>query len=374
MSMKILHIIPSLSKGGAERLVLTICKELLCRTDIDVKIVVFSDTHEYTNFAGLCEIHVIPAKFVPSVFKKPQKEVAALQSFIDEYEPHIIHTHLWQAEMVCSQINYQQATWVTHLHDNMVQLKKRIIPANKLQLTNILERAIVTRQYKLRKTQFISISHDTHRYAQKNVPKSLIHNVHLLPNAIDVSYFYKEKESKLYSNQLTLVTVGSLVHKKNQEFLIPVVARLHDMGFPTFLHILGDGKNKRHIQQAIKRHSLESYVILHGNVDVLPFYHSADMYVHAATYEPFGLVFIEAMAAGLPVVCINGKGNKDIIEHGKNGFIFDDLNYDEFAQTIADLWRSPKRYEQISNYALHTAQTYNIASYINSLLRIYSHA
>ena len=45
--------------------------------------------------------------------------------------------------------------------------------------------------------------------------------------------------------------------------------------------------------------------------------------MHSASYEPFGLVLLEAMAAGIPCVSIDGGGNRDIIINGENGFIIE---------------------------------------------------
>lgn len=46
-----------------------------------------------------------------------------------------------------------------------------------------------------------------------------------------------------------------------------------------------------------------------------------NIYLHTATYEPFGLVMIEAMASGLPVISLDGKGNRAFINNRENGFI-----------------------------------------------------
>ncbi|MFW5852094.1 MAG: glycosyltransferase [Bacteroidota bacterium] len=116
---------------------------------------------------------------------------------------------------------------------------------------------------------------------------------------------------------------------------------------------------------------MQDAVLLHGNTDVEEFYKEADVYVHAATYEPFGLVLIEAMAAGLPVVCLDGKGNRDIIRHGKNGYIVYDKNVVEFAEYIITLYKNSNIYAAISKEALITASEYNITDYIDTLLDIY---
>ena len=61
------------------------------------------------------------------------------------------------------------------------------------------------------------------------------------------------------------------------------------------------------------------------------------IFIHPATYEPFGLVIIEAMAAGLPVISLDGKGNRDIIKHKVNGYIFQNQNAVKFGEALIKL-------------------------------------
>ena len=57
------------------------------------------------------------------------------------------------------------------------------------------------------------------------------------------------------------------------------------------------------------------------------------------------------MAAGLPVITLDGKGNRDIIEQGKNGYMIYEQDAELFAQTIIDLWNDKEKYQQMSKYA-----------------------
>jgi spore coat protein SA len=98
------------------------------------------------------------------------------------------------------------------------------------------------------------------------------------------------------------------------------------------------------------------------------------MYLHAATYEPFGLVLLEAMAAGLPIVSYDGQGNRDIIEDGKNGFILTSPTPKEFANKIIFLLTNKIEYETMSEYAKLYAKKFDIDNYCINLLTIYQKA
>ena len=57
------------------------------------------------------------------------------------------------------------------------------------------------------------------------------------------------------------------------------------------------------------------------------------------------------MAAGLPVITLDGKGNRDLIEQGKNGYMLFNENVEEFSNTIIELWKNQNRYNVISKYS-----------------------
>jgi glycosyltransferase involved in cell wall biosynthesis len=95
------------------------------------------------------------------------------------------------------------------------------------------------------------------------------------------------------------------------------------------------------------------------------------MYVHSATYEPFGLALIEAMAAGLPVITLDGGGNRDIIEQHKNGMMLFKQDAHEFAQAIHSLAEDENQYRSISNNAIEFARNYDIKNYVDKLLDLY---
>jgi glycosyltransferase involved in cell wall biosynthesis len=135
---------------------------------------------------------------------------------------------------------------------------------------------------------------------------------------------------------------------------------------------LGDGPNHGKIVEKIKKYNLNNKITLHGNVNnVEEFLHDAHLYIHPATYEPFGLVLIEAMAAGLPCICLDGRGNRDVIEHDKNGYIFKEQNPKQFAQSIYQLLNNLDKLQEMSHYAIKYSANFDMPLYINRLLDLY---
>ena len=162
--MRILYIIPWLFRGGAEKLVLETCIELDKRDNITCQIVSFKSDNSFQNLSSQIKWTIIPSSVNLSIMRNNIIKVTELNQFVSNFNPDIIHTHLWEAELVTRFINYKKATWFSHFHDNITQLKKKLFPKNKKDITNLYERNIGLTKYKELKNNFICISNDTLQY------------------------------------------------------------------------------------------------------------------------------------------------------------------------------------------------------------------
>jgi UDP-glucose:(heptosyl)LPS alpha-1,3-glucosyltransferase len=98
--------------------------------------------------------------------------------------------------------------------------------------------------------------------------------------------------------------------------------------------VVGHDKHIARYRAAANRLGLAGRVIFTGGIgDVRPYYAASDVFLMPTLYEPFGLVFGEAMACGLPVITSPQAGAADWIEHGVNGFVVDPLDLP--AMTVA---------------------------------------
>jgi glycosyltransferase involved in cell wall biosynthesis len=382
--MKILQIIPNLRKGGAERLVLDILRQSLLQKTIETALVIFRNEIDYSIDDIAEHIKIIPSSVYLSLKRKPILQLNELQNFIEEFEPNIIHTHLFEAELVSRFCYYPKANWFSHIHDNMVQLKNFSFNSlsNKHTLTNYYEKRVLFKNYqKNGGTHFIAISKHTESYiqsVQSNYPVTLLHN------AINVKRFQRSlsgaeghncNSSPLTSNSslLTIINIGSFVQKKNQTFLLDIILELNKLKQKVNCIFLGDGPLKAKVEKRAKDLNIYDQCQFLGNVkNVEEYLWKSDIYVHTATYEPLGLVLLEAMAAGLPVVTLDGGGNRDLIENGKNGFILTQQNSKLFTEKLLSITNDLKKNEQISKYAKNFAKKFNIKNYCKYLAEIYN--
>jgi glycosyltransferase involved in cell wall biosynthesis len=117
-----------------------------------------------------------------------------------------------------------------------------------------------------------------------------------------------------------MITVGRLVARKAVTRLIETVANLEDPAAK--LIVVGDGPLLPDLKAQAQELGVESQVLFAGFVtaqDKIDLLNLSDVYVSTSQHEGFGLVFLEAMAAGLPVICYDFGGQSDFLEDGVTG-------------------------------------------------------
>lgn len=367
--MRILQIIPSLAKGGAERLVLNICNELSKRKGIEVKLITFKNLNTYSYLTKKIDYQVIISNFSPSILKKHKMDVSELQKQIELFKPDIIHSHLFESEMILSAINFNSSKYFVHFHDNMIQFHKIKLKDlfNKRKITNLFEKQIVLKSYKVKRPEIIAISNDSKTYIDKVLPNSL--KKHLLLNAIDLERF---NSVDLVEDSKRIVMIASLFEKKGHVLAIETIKELHNRGIVVYLDLLGEGPKKSELQDLIDKLCLNDYVIMHGNVDFPEDYlKNAFLYLHTAIYEPFGLVLIEAMASGLPVVATDAVGNRELIHDGQNGFIHHERDVKKIADSMEKIINDNELKNKLGEGGRKFSKKYGISDYVDKLLTIY---
>lgn len=146
------------------------------------------------------------------------------------------------------------------------------------------------------------------------------------------------------SSKKKLIAVGRFKAQKNFRNLVKAIHCLKkDLNLDVSLLILGDGEERKIIEQTIINLDLEDNIFLAGWVsDPLPYYDIADLFVLSSNYEGFGVVIVEAMSRGLNIVSTDCKsGPREILNEGELGYlsIVDDPK--SLARSIANALAHP---------------------------------
>ncbi len=191
------------------------------------------------------------------------------------------------------------------------------------------------------------------------VPTGISQKKFSIPDGNDI-------RKRIGKNKNIVLHVGRIVKEKNLDLLIEA-AKFVDVKFL----IVGEGPAKEGLKKKISLEGLDDRFKFAGFVpdEELPkYYRCADAFVFPSTYETQGIVALEAMASGLPVAAANYRALPEIIEDGKNGFLFDPFNAKECAESIIKALDAPA---SIRENAMKTAEKYSVEKCTNRLLMIY---
>lgn len=136
--------------------------------------------------------------------------------------------------------------------------------------------------------------------------------VKVMINAIDEERFSYDPQARktlreewgIPQDKLVIGHVGRFTYQKNQEFLLKVLKELKNRKTDVLLLLVGEGNMEQEIRNKAKEMGLEDQVLFAGvRMDVNKLYSAMDLFCLPSFYEGFGLVALEAQAAGLPCVC-----------------------------------------------------------------------
>jgi glycosyltransferase involved in cell wall biosynthesis len=378
--LKIVYVIPTMGCGGAEVLLGTIARHLASMGH-EVHILCLHNHHEtWPNFpekeALLRDVplHIIGGSVRFRFLKSPVLDNKAFAEYLDKLNPDVIHAHLYLSELMVSSHLLKGTKYFSHGHDNMPQLRRLGIRTffSKTLLTNWWERRWLMKQYAKSKTHFIAISKDVEDYLRENCP-SLKNRITRVPNAIDCKRFFVQRDYSASKPIFKMLSVGSLVTKKNHAYLIGVAKMLKEKGYSFEINVLGDGPLKQELIQQTIAADCADRLFFRGSVpDVPRWMAESDVYVHPANYEPFGLVLIEAMASGMPVISLDGRGNRGLVENGLTGYFLPvDASPESFANRVEEFICDSEKVRKMGTAAQAFSEDFDIEGYINTLLHLY---
>ena len=208
-------------------------------------------------------------------------------------------------------------------------------------------------------------------------------NVYIVPTGIEVEKFYlennkqlnivKKRESlRLKRDDFVILFVGRIGSEKNVELLLTSMRYIVNNCPKAKLLIVGDGPDLNKYKTFVKKQELEENIIFTGKVpweSIAEYYLISDVFTTASKTETQGLTVIEAMAASLPVVCINDESFTNTVIDNLNGKIF--KNKRGYKKAIIELYNDPKELKRLSKQARLSADMHSSKYFVESILDVY---
>lgn len=196
-------------------------------------------------------------------------------------------------------------------------------------------------------------------------------NIEIVPLGIKplTKYNVTKKEMGVDENQFLFSTIGRLVRRKNIEDLLNIIKEVI-VDYPAQLVIMGDGPEKEKINSKIIELGIQKNVRLLGRVseeDKLKYLSISDLYLSTAIHEGFGIVFLEAMDFGVPVVCYNRGGQVDFLKDSITGRLINLNDSESFKDAVIELLADKEKLNAIKEYNANYVKDF----YINNIAREY---
>jgi phosphatidylinositol alpha-mannosyltransferase len=199
----------------------------------------------------------------------------------------------------------------------------------------------------------------------------------VIPNGIDLEEFNPRipKIKKFLDGKINILFLGRIEERKGLIYLLRAFKILEKKFSNLRLIVVGEGPLKEDCQNWVEKNKLKS-VIFEGEVEekgVPSYYRSADIYCSPAIYgESFGIVLIEAMASGIPVVAFANKGYKAVLEKGKGKrFLVKPRDYKTLAKKLEVLIKNPHLRKEMGEWGIKEAKKYAWPKIADQVLTFY---
>jgi len=207
--------------------------------------------------------------------------------------------------------------------------------------------------------------------------------IEVISNAIHLISFKEDDELKrteikkkynLKEDDKIILFVGRVASEKSIDKIIKALAiiKKRNTGKEKLL-IVGDGPAMDELKLLTRSLKVEEDVIFAGTVsyeEIQHYYKMAYVFTIASTTETFGIVTIEALASGVPVVAVKAPGAADILTDGLDGLLVDD-DVEKIANALEKIIKEPELREKLSRGALKTSEKYSIDTISERMLNLY---
>ncbi|MGD9888457.1 MAG: glycosyltransferase [Halothiobacillaceae bacterium] len=251
--------------------------------------------------------------------------------------------------------------YIPFLPDPMLRLMARRLTANQGNAVN----ALISPSFAMRDI--------LRRYGVRS-PISVI------PTGIDLEAWRTpiapdpRAELGIAPNQPVLLFVGRLAFEKNVDFLLHMLSLLIKQRPDACLVLAGEGPAEKHLRKLTTQLGLDAHVHFVGYLprdgQLQALYRAADAFVFASATETQGLVLVEALALGLPVVALAEMGTRDVVREGE-GCLIAPNDAQGFAQRVLEILNHPHQAARLAAQAVIAAEAWQQERIAERLVQFY---
>lgn len=219
------------------------------------------------------------------------------------------------------------------------------------------------------------------------VPKKRKHfkvPVEPLSNGVDLAKFGPGKApDRIYrkyhlpKDKPLVLYVGRVDPEKSLSNVVSAFAGVLDVIPEAKLVIVGDGTDRRHLQDLAQALGIEKSVYFPGRIyppDIMEVYRAATLFATASETETQGIVLIEAAATGLPLVAVDAGAVRELCQHKRNGILCHPGDVAEMTDAMMKLLKNPELCERYGKESLEVAKMHDLNRTLQRFVEIYQEA
>lgn len=340
--IRVMHVLNTGTFSGAESVVINIIKNM----EDYVEAFYVSLDGNIKDILVENEIKHIPIK---------KLNLYNLKKAILTIKPDIIHAHDFTASIVAS-FCMPKVPIISHIHNNNPWIKKINIYSILYLLSTIKYKKIITVSDSIKKEYIFGAI--------------IANKIECMSNPIDLSVIKKKSKKYVCHENSDLIFVGRLSNAKNPELLFEIIKKVVDKNNEIKVAIVGEGELFDSFYKKITTISSKN-IKMYGFVkNPYPIMLTSKVLCLPSKWEGFGLVAVEALALGLPVVCSGVGGLKNIVNNESGAICGNDV--DAYVNEIELLLNDAEYYNKKHNAAIKQSEKIeNIKPYIEKMYYIY---
>lgn len=285
-------------------------------------------------------------------------DAASIKAAVDKFHPTVVHAHDFTASVLCSLALKGSVPIVSHLHNNPPWIKQLNIKSFSYLFACKFFNHILMVSDAVR---------DEYRYTEKiKCPITIVGN----PFSVDGVTSQVDKNADSADLTSDILFVGRLVEQKDPLCFAEIAKELINSGLINTARVIGDGELYSSLEGFITENHLEGKLILEGfKKNSYDYMANTKIQIMPSKWEGFGLVALEAMSLGRPVLGTQNGGLKNIIDDSCGSIC---SSTSEYIAAAKELLTNQQLYEAKSTGALARALEYNnISEYCDKLNKIY---
>lgn len=189
-------------------------------------------------------------------------------------------------------------------------------------------------------------------------------------DSVEVDRDLKRSELGLPIEAFVVLSIGELNKNKNHEVVIRAISKLNN---PNIYYVIcGQGQLDEYLANLGKELGIEKQVYLLGfRNDIPEICMASDLFIFPSFREGLSVALMEAMACGLPIICSNIRGNKDLIVDNRGGYLIDPTDVDELAKKILLLNEEQNRKKNMGLYNVKRIKKFELKNVLKETAQLY---